>query len=139
VRINKKEHPHRYQALLSYLFAPKVLLNEKNKKPIINPPKPQQPRATKTSEALHELVKAYSLFYKILPLVEQKHPDIKIVHDEYKQEFAHYFEMLSELASTAFDDRYKRSLPEWALIVKEAVKTSPRAAAKNIQVLHLMA
>jgi hypothetical protein len=31
VSINRGEHPHRYLGVLSYLFAPKVLLNEKMK------------------------------------------------------------------------------------------------------------
>ena len=132
VCINRTEHPYRYQAVLSYLFAPNVLLNEKNKRPIINPPKSEsEPRTSKNSEALSELAKRYSLFYKILPLVEQKHPEIKTAHDKYKQIFARYFEMCGELTSSASDDRYKRSLPEWALIVKEANKTSPRTAARK--------
>jgi hypothetical protein len=39
--------------------------------------------------------------------------------------------MLRQLLSSSTDDRYKRSLPEWALIVKYANDTSAGAAARK--------
>ena len=42
--------------------------------------------------------------------------------------------MFLELFDSGLDERYKRSLPEWALIVKYANENSVRAAWKNIQV-----
>jgi hypothetical protein len=117
---------------LSYLFAPEILLNENNNRPIINPPKPKsEPAASKTSEALHEGVKRLSLLQKIAPLVMQRYPDIKAIDHECKSIFAHYTMMLRQLLSSFTDDRYKRSLPEWALIVKYANDHGVRQAARK--------
>lgn len=135
-RVNRTEHPYRYEAVMSYLFAPEVLLNS-HKKPVINPPKPE-PESSKPADAIEDLNdslvdldKSFRLFRKILPLVERKYPGIRAILKDNEEELTKYIKMFRELLNSATDDRYKRSLPEWALILKEAIEKSPRAAAKK--------
>jgi hypothetical protein len=105
-------------------------LKPTNRPVVINPPK-TQPRATRTSDALHKLGKILSFYAKIRPIVEQKYPKIRAFYGEHQQEITRGTEMFFELFNSGVDDRYKRSLPEWAMIVKYANDHSARKAAKK--------
>jgi hypothetical protein len=129
VRVNRTEHPYRYMAVMDYLCG---LKPSNSKRPVlINPPKPE-PGPSKTTESLGHYIRSMLLVLKILPLVEQKYPYIGVISEENKQEIGHYLGIWIKLFNSATDDRYKRSLPEWALIIKEAEENSSyRAAARK--------
>jgi hypothetical protein len=126
VPINRTEHPYRYLGVLDYFCG----LKPTNRHVVINLPKPQ-PRESKTSNALHDLAKSILLCIKIAPLVEQKYPDIKAIREKNEDVLVHSVRMLRKLFNSAIDDRYKRSLAEWAQIVREAKEHSARVAAKK--------
>jgi hypothetical protein len=111
---------------------------------IINPPKPKE-RLDSNSPlvlAMNEYYKLIYLSFKMFPLVLERHIFPMIMECNNKEEllqfttflfkeWEHALEMLTRLVQSGIDDRWRRSIPEWIMIVKYALETSPQAASKK--------
>jgi hypothetical protein len=145
--IKRTQHPYRHLTTFSaYNPLIKPIITKVN--PVINPPKPKKPADRNNSPALKqmdELIKFIDLLSRMLPLVYERHilPMITECDNKAEQlelsnfinwllaEAARGIQMATRLIRSGIDDRWKRGIMEWDIIIKYALETSPEAAAKK--------
>jgi hypothetical protein len=128
ISVQRRRNPYKYLSLMG-------VPTEKN--PIINP-RPE-PGTVEVTEGMRKLAqnyanwwKVYNIPFELAQLYFKKHPD---AWDEMKEYIHEYVlpvrRVLRKLLESVFDDRWDRSLAEWADILITAIDISPSKASKK--------